>query len=1763
VLEAAGASADVTGGTLSGGAGGSGGYASYVAGAIGGTGGAGAVVEAGATLIDTGVVAGGAGGNGSRVYASPASGAGGTGAAGIVLAAGGTAVTSGTVTGGAGGNGGAGRYTTGNGSGGNGGVGVLETGAASLLNTGSVAGGAGGAAGTGGSGAAGHAGAAADGVLLQAGGAVVNGSSLVSSALIEGVVGVYAAAGAAATVTNFGTITGSSNVSVQLEASSDRVIDEAGGVFNGVVQGGGGILELASGSGTLTGLGTSFAGFGAYAIDTSGTWTVTGTSSLATGKTLTNSGKLTIGGSLTNQGVITGGAADGIILATGGAVTNTGLIAGVVGVYGGSAGPVTVTNFGTIQSTGTLAVRLGASSDRLVVEAGSTLIGNVQGGHGTLELAAGNGGISGLGQSITVFGTYIVDTGGSWTVGGTNTIAGGDKVTNNGTLALTGSLANQATITSASGNGITLQTGAVLNNGKGNQAALIKGVIGVYGAGGPATVINYGTIQGTGGTAVLFTSAADRLVVEQNAHFVGALQGGGGALELAGGAATITGLGAKGTLSGAEAATFSGFGYYAFDAGQLTLNGNETVTSAMTVSTGQALVTVNGSLTNLGAISAPRSNGITLASGGAITNGSASNTTAMIYQQNGLSASGPATVTNFGTISAGKANWAIRFGSSSDRLIDEAGSSLIGNVQGGRGTLELAAGNGAISGLGSSISQFGTYTVDAGGAWTINGQNNISGSVNEYGSLTLAGTLSLLGLAAITSTGGNGLNLAAGASLHSFANSSIRGVIGVYAGAGGAATVTNGGTITGTGGVSVQFKSTADRLILQSGATFVGAVEGGGGTLELAAAAGTITGLGETGTISGGEAGAFSGFGRYQIDAGTSWSLSGADTLGVNQTLSNAGTLAGSLSLSASSARLIIAGGASVAGAVQGGGGTLELATGSGTISGLGGAFSDFGSYLIDAGGAWTLYGANSIGAGQNVVVDGTLNLAGSLANAGTIVGGPGASGAYGLHNVGYPGDPGATAITVGSASASLTNTGMITGGLGGMGGQAAIYGGVGGAGGAAVAITYGGSMTNSGGTIVGGAGGQGGYSPEYAGGSGGEGGAGITLSAAGSVDNASGAITGGAGGAGNDFFFGAAGGQGGAGVDLGDGGSVALTGGTITGGAGGVGAYGYDYGGGGGNGGAGVALAAGGTVTDTGGAISGGAGGAGGYGYFGGGGGGAGGAGVLLSAGGTVSNTTGMIVGGAGGAGGGRNNGPAAPAGPAGDGVVLTAGGIVINGSATSKAALIEGLVGVYAGAGGAATVTSFGTIDGTGGTSVQFMSASDRLIVEAGSTWIGAAQGGGGTLELAGGKGTITGLGATGSVSKAEVLTFGGFGSYVLDAAGTWTLNGTNALAAGDSLDVGAALTISGTVTGPGTIVGLAGSKITLKKADLAGVTIQSATTIEVKGTVNILDGTMATLNNQASLVLNDAATVDIEGAIANSGTIYLEGKTATTGLIVKAAATLSGGGSVRLEPSAFNTITGTSVGATLTNVNNTIIGSGLLGAGKLVLVNQAAGLIEQTGTIALTIDTGTKTISNAGTIEAAGPGGMTIAGAVANTGLLEAIKSNLTVDGAVTGAGSAVINAGTLDFASSFSENVTFSGSTGQLELAKSQAFAFKGTVTGFSKSGGTSLDLRDIGFVSPGEATYISGSKTGGVLTVTDGTHTATITLAGNYANTFVASSDGKGGVIIVYSAAEAPHAPSAPAFVAAMAGIGAGGGSSTTLVASLSTPSSLSLARPVH
>jgi hypothetical protein len=91
-----------------------------------------------------------------------------------------------------------------------------------------------------------------------------------------------------------------------------------------------------------------------------------------------------------------------------------------------------------------------------------------------------------------------------------------------------------------------------------------------------------------------------------------------------------------------------------------------------------------------------------------------------------------------------------------------------------------------------------------------------------------------------------------------------------------------------------------------------------------------------------------------------------------------------------------------------------------------------------------------------------------------------------------------------------------------------------------------------------------------------------------------------------------------------------------------------------------------------------------------------------------------------------------------------------------------------------------------------------------------------------------------------------------------------------------------------------------------------------------------------------------------------------------------------------------------------------------------------------------------------------------------------------------------------------SVTFTGTTGTLTIDHS--LAFTGAITGLA--GADALDLVDVSYGGSTTATFL-GNTTGGTLTVSDGVHTASIALNGNYlSSSWTLSSDGNGGTTVV-------------------------------------------------
>src|SRR5262249_34476335 len=214
-----------------------------------------------------------------------------------------------------------------------------------------------------------------------------------------------------------------------------------------------------------------------------------------------------------------------------------------------------------------------------------------------------------------------------------------------------------------------------------------------------------------------------------------------------------------------------------------------------------------------------------------------------------------------------------------------------------------------------------------------------------------------------------------------------------------------------------------------------------------------------------------------------------------------------------------------------------------------------------------------------------------------------------------------------------------------------------------------------------------------------------------------------------------------------------------------------------------------------------------------------------------------------------------------------------------------------------------------------------------------------------------------------------------------------------------------------------------------------------------------------------------------------------------------------------------------------SGTIVNSG--GHQDVLIGGTTVGTIVNSGGLEDVGNTGfaSGTIVNLGGTEFVLNGG-TARGTIVNSGGLEEVFAGGT-------ASATTINGGTLEVAggASISGPITFTKAGGILQLDDSPSF--HGTIAGFASPPGVTEEI-DLGGISFGKQTKVSFKEDknhlSGTLTVTDGTHTASLTLLGQYsANDFSLASDGHGGTMVtdpqhhpslVGSAANPPLAPPA-------------------------------------
>ena len=346
----------------------------------------------------------------------------------------------------------------------------------------------------------------------------------------------------------------------------------------------------------------------------------------------------------------------------------------------------------------------------------------------------------------------------------------------------------------------------------------------------------------------------------------------------------------------------------------------------------------------------------------------------------------------------------------------------------------------------------------------------------------------------------------------------------------------------------------------------------------------------------------------------------------------------------------------------------------------------------------------------------------------------------------------------------------------------------------------------------------------------------------------------------------------------------------------------------------------------------------------------------------------------------------------------------------------------------------------------------------------------------------------------------------SYTATAAGgTWSVNVTGAQA---------------TALADGTYT------VTASVSDAAGNSATATQTLTVEEETDTWENGSNGDWSAASHWSNGVPTTDTDVAInvpgtytisisqpAVAGTLTIDALGAT----VKDNVSLILSGALKVSSGTFELNNG-SLQATLISIG--LAGIFLVEHGTHALsapiANDGQFVVESNGTLvditgALS-GLGSFTVSLGATLQF-GTGWHTISGPVTDNGTVEVTDGTLEIAGACSGTGTLAIDAGaTLQLDGADALNVAFAGSTGKLVLKDPASFT--GTIAGLT--GTDAIDLANIDWATAqlGRVTY-NASTNITTLVITDGQHTDTVQLIGDYtSSTWTFTSDGKGGTLVV-------------------------------------------------
>jgi VCBS repeat-containing protein len=272
-------------------------------------------------------------------------------------------------------------------------------------------------------------------------------------------------------------------------------------------------------------------------------------------------------------------------------------------------------------------------------------------------------------------------------------------------------------------------------------------------------------------------------------------------------------------------------------------------------------------------------------------------------------------------------------------------------------------------------------------------------------------------------------------------------------------------------------------------------------------------------------------------------------------------------------------------------------------------------------------------------------------------------------------------------------------------------------------------------------------------------------------------------------------------------------------------------------------------------------------------------------------------------------------------------------------------------------------------------------------------------------------------------------------------------------------------------------------------------------------------------AVIQIDGGTTLKLDHATIDGGTIN-DFSTPPSGSMIAGDIDVIGSSTISNAQLNYGNVTIGS-GLTLTLDGDTVTGTAFTGVatGSIIHVDGSDTLTLNSATVS----GGGVTIGADAQVKTSGDVTLTNT-SVTNDGTIEITGGTLKITGSVASSGpdasgSIKIDSGAvLDLDGSDTQNIVFAGANAELKI---DASSFGGSISGLAAT--DQIDLRTIGY-GPGT----TGTYSGGVLTITDGTHSISMTLTGDYSDAhFAGSSDGHGGTLITLNAHD-----DAPAFDAA-------------------------------